>query len=177
MQLGVVARKVFYELDILAPMGGEIFYVVGILLGLIMWGFGLLWLWFAAASFAKGKFPFNLGWWAFVFPTGEFRPVPLGFSVVADLLHRRLRDGHDAVREGVGVQVLRRARHRALCVRGAAVADGVLPDGVEVDHEGDIQDVGSKKQNRTNQKGKGKGKGHSMYRRSGKGYIYPALCI
>ncbi|KAL1954893.1 hypothetical protein VTO42DRAFT_482 [Malbranchea cinnamomea] len=72
MQLGVVARKAFSQLDILSPIGGEIFYVGGILIALIMWGFGLLWLWFACASFSKGKFPFNLGWWAFTFPLGVF---------------------------------------------------------------------------------------------------------
>ena len=76
MKLGVVARRVFPELDILSPIAGEVFYVAGVLIGLIMWGFGLLWLWFAVASFAKGKFPFNLGWWAFTFPIGEYIRPP-----------------------------------------------------------------------------------------------------
>ncbi|EEP83011.1 predicted protein [Uncinocarpus reesii 1704] len=73
MQLGIVARRVFpTQADILSPLAGEIFYSVGIFIALVMWGFGLVWLWFAAASFARGPFPFNLGWWAFTFPIGVF---------------------------------------------------------------------------------------------------------
>ncbi|EZF31584.1 sulfite efflux pump [Trichophyton mentagrophytes] len=72
MQLGVVAKRVFPRLDFLAPIAGDIFYVMGAFIAMIMWGFGLIWLWFALASFTRGKFYFNIGWWAFTFPLGVF---------------------------------------------------------------------------------------------------------
>lgn len=47
----------------LAPQAGQIAYVTGMLVGLIMWGMGLVWLFFALASISRSKFPFNIGWW------------------------------------------------------------------------------------------------------------------
>ncbi|KAM5463494.1 Plasma membrane sulfite pump involved in sulfite metabolism [Microsporum audouinii] len=91
MQLGVVARRVFPRLDFLAPIAGEIFYVMGAFIAMIMWGFGLIWLWFALASFTRGKFYFNIGWWAFTFPLGVFTTATTQMgkefnSVVFDVL-------------------------------------------------------------------------------------------
>ncbi|KAI2062769.1 Plasma membrane sulfite pump involved in sulfite metabolism, partial [Ophidiomyces ophidiicola] len=80
MQLGIVARRVFPATGVLSQLSGEIFYSVGVFVALIMWGFGLVWLWFAAASFARGPFPFNLGWWAFTFPIGVFTTACLLFG-------------------------------------------------------------------------------------------------
>ncbi|TVY82994.1 Sulfite efflux pump SSU1 [Lachnellula suecica] len=37
-----------------------------------MWGFGLVWLFFALASISRSRFPFNMGWWGFTFPLGVF---------------------------------------------------------------------------------------------------------
>lgn len=51
---------------------GEILYVMGWLTAIIMWGFGLVWLFFAVASITRSKFPFNMGWWGFVFPLGVY---------------------------------------------------------------------------------------------------------
>ena len=51
---------------------GEILYVLGWLTATIMWGFGLVWLFFALASITRSRFPFNMGWWGFVFPLGVF---------------------------------------------------------------------------------------------------------
>ena len=56
----------------LVPMAGEIAYVSGILVAFVMWGFGLVWFFFAVASIARSKFPFNLGWWGFTFPLGVY---------------------------------------------------------------------------------------------------------
>ena len=75
MQLGKVALKIFPEtrtLDTAAGKAGEILYVVGWLMALIMWGFGIVWLFFALASISRSKFPFNMGWWGFTFPLGVF---------------------------------------------------------------------------------------------------------
>lgn len=77
MQLGKVAMELFPRTNTL-PLAnntvnaGEILYVVGWLTATIMWGFGLVWLFFAAASITRSKFPFNMGWWGFTFPLGVF---------------------------------------------------------------------------------------------------------
>ena len=73
MYLGRVARPVFRQTGFLAdiPVAGDIFFVVGIFIALIMWAFGLTWLCFALASIYKSRpFPFNMGWWGFTFPLG-----------------------------------------------------------------------------------------------------------
>lgn len=75
MQLGAVAMKVFPVAGTLSARttnAGETLYVVGWLIALIMWGFGLVWLFFALASISRNKFPFNIGWWGFTFPLGVF---------------------------------------------------------------------------------------------------------
>jgi tellurite resistance protein TehA-like permease len=75
MQLGKVAMATFSKTHTLKDAGaysGDILYVVGLLIALIMWGFGLVWLFFALASISRGKFPFNIGWWGFTFPLGVF---------------------------------------------------------------------------------------------------------
>jgi tellurite resistance protein TehA-like permease len=46
-------------------------YVFGFVVALIMWGFGLLWLFFAVSTIYNcRRFPFNMGWWSFTFPLG-----------------------------------------------------------------------------------------------------------
>jgi hypothetical protein len=61
MQLGKVAWKLFPRTDSLGVDGaGKILYVVGFGLALIMWGYGLVWLFFALASISRSKFPFNM---------------------------------------------------------------------------------------------------------------------
>jgi tellurite resistance protein TehA-like permease len=75
MQLGKVALEIFpatQTLNAAAGHAGEILYVIGWLLALIMWGFGLVWLFFALASISRSRFPFNMGWWGFTFPLGVF---------------------------------------------------------------------------------------------------------
>ncbi|KAI9747521.1 MAG: Aspartokinase, partial [Chaenotheca gracillima] len=75
MQLGKVALEVFpktHTLDTAGGNAGAILYVVGWLTALVMWGFGIVWLFFALASISRSKFPFNMGWWGFTFPLGVF---------------------------------------------------------------------------------------------------------
>lgn len=76
-QLGKVAVTLVPEtksFDALGPdsaRAGQILYVVGVLLGLVMWGSGLVWLAYALVSIVTTKsFPFNMGWWGFTFPLG-----------------------------------------------------------------------------------------------------------
>ena len=76
MLLGRVALRLFPETG--TPKGmpaqhaGEIFYCVGLFIGIIMWGFAVVWLFFAIASISSSRFPFNMGWWGFTFPLGVF---------------------------------------------------------------------------------------------------------
>lgn len=76
MQLGKVARLV---LPLIPGVLGGIqgiasvdLYVVGFAVAIIMWGYGLVWLFFALASVTRSKFPFNMGWWGFTFPLGVY---------------------------------------------------------------------------------------------------------
>lgn len=95
MQMGKVAAVLLPKIktipaDSKHTMGQEL-NTFGIGVALIMWGFGLLWLFFAVASVTRHKFPFNMGkleycdlkilvhqlisipgWWAFTFPLGVF---------------------------------------------------------------------------------------------------------
>lgn len=68
MQLGQVAMTVFRETDSLPAAAshvlppGEVLYTVGFLVALFLWGFGLVWLFFAVATvYRTPKFPFNMG--------------------------------------------------------------------------------------------------------------------
>ena len=75
MQLGKVAMDIFPKTGTLQSTttnSGEILYIVGWMAATIMWGFGLVWFFFAAASITRSKFPFNMGWWGFTFPLGVF---------------------------------------------------------------------------------------------------------
>ena len=75
MELGVIAMKVFPVTGTLSARStnaGEILYIIGWMIALIMWGFALVWFFFAIASISRSKFPFNIGWWGFTFPIGVF---------------------------------------------------------------------------------------------------------
>lgn len=75
MQLGKVARTLLPATDTIpsAPNAGEILYTLGVLTALILWGFGLVWLFFALATIHRSpRFPFNMGWWGFTFPLGVY---------------------------------------------------------------------------------------------------------
>ncbi|KAL4989672.1 voltage-dependent anion channel [Aspergillus falconensis] len=77
-KLGNVAREVFPQTNTLHHGTGAVLDDVGFLLGLIMWAFGSLWLFFAIGSILRvKKFPFNLGWWAFTFPLGVYSTCTL----------------------------------------------------------------------------------------------------
>lgn len=75
MQLGKVSLKIFpktHSLEAANGQAGEILYIIGWLTALLMWGFAIVWLFFAIASIGSSKFPFNIGWWGFTFPLGVF---------------------------------------------------------------------------------------------------------
>ncbi|KAM0345120.1 hypothetical protein ACHAPU_006755 [Fusarium lateritium] len=72
--LGQVALKVFSRNDFIpkAPIAGQFFYLTGILTAILMWGFALVWLFFAIVAIVRHKLTFNLSWWGFTFPLGVF---------------------------------------------------------------------------------------------------------
>ncbi|WPH02542.1 Hypothetical protein R9X50_00540700 [Acrodontium crateriforme] len=77
MQLGKVAQTVFRETNTLSTVtsinAGDFFYLAGIFVALVLFGFGLVWFFFALATITyASKFPFNMGWWGFTFPLGVF---------------------------------------------------------------------------------------------------------
>jgi tellurite resistance protein TehA-like permease len=72
MKMGQVALEIFPITNTLIPGAGQIMYICGFLTALLMWGFGLVWLFWALASFARSKHPFNMGWWSIIFATGVF---------------------------------------------------------------------------------------------------------
>ncbi|KAL2063843.1 hypothetical protein VTL71DRAFT_4337 [Oculimacula yallundae] len=73
--LGKVARHHFPLTHSLHKFAGagDVFYAVGFLFGLILWGFSIVWFFVAVVMIAtSGGFPFNMGWWGFIFPVGVF---------------------------------------------------------------------------------------------------------
>jgi tellurite resistance protein TehA-like permease len=83
MQFGKVAVKVFLQnktLESIQTRSGDILYVFGWVVGLVMWAYGLAWLFFALASISRGRFPFNLGWWGFTFPLGAWASATISFG-------------------------------------------------------------------------------------------------
>ncbi|GFF30289.1 sulfite efflux pump SSU1 [Aspergillus udagawae] len=74
MKLGTAGKSVLSKTQTLNDSSAaSIVYVIGAMTALILWAFGLPWLFFACASVLKsGRFPFNIGWWAFTFPVGAY---------------------------------------------------------------------------------------------------------
>jgi len=73
--LGKVARHNFPITGTIPKVAnaGEIFYIIGLIAGIILWGFALIWFLIAIIMIATAfPFPFNMGWWGFVFPVGVF---------------------------------------------------------------------------------------------------------
>lgn len=87
MQLGKVAKTIFPTTNTLIPGAGDTLYTLGFAAAIVLWGYGLVWLFFALASISRSKFPFNMGWWGFTFPLGVFtvstttmaKELPSGF--------------------------------------------------------------------------------------------------
>jgi hypothetical protein len=80
--LGKVSRENFVRTHVVSDVAGEVVYVFGFFVALIMWGFGLVWLAFALATIYKCKpFPFNMGWWGFTFPLGVYALCTISIGV------------------------------------------------------------------------------------------------
>lgn len=74
-ELGNQARLIFRETHTLPSShvyAGDVLYVDGFMIALVLWAFGLVWLFLALATIWRTpKFPFNMGWWGFTFPLGK----------------------------------------------------------------------------------------------------------
>ncbi|KIW40348.1 hypothetical protein, variant [Exophiala oligosperma] len=92
MYLGRVSRQVFPRVHLFAgsppadalplTLAGDVLYVFGVFVALVMWGFGLVWLVFALATiYSTRPFPFNMGWWGFTFPLGVYAISTITFGV------------------------------------------------------------------------------------------------
>lgn len=71
---GKVAQRLFPSSQALPHTvnAGEAFYAVGIMAGIILWGSAFIWFAVAVVMLSvSGPFPFNMGWWGFIFPIGE----------------------------------------------------------------------------------------------------------
>ena len=65
LQLGKVAMDVFPKIHVIHELAGVTLYNLGVFIALVLWGFALLWLFFAVATIYNAKrIPFNMGWWA-----------------------------------------------------------------------------------------------------------------
>lgn len=87
-KLGEQALRVFPATNTLPAVGehgnllaGEILYTLGSMTAIILWGFGLMWLFFAVMSVTRQKVPFSQGWWAFTFPLGVFAMSTLTLGI------------------------------------------------------------------------------------------------
>lgn len=81
---GKVARELLPQVEVLSqvPVAGDVLYIMGFLLALVMWGFGIVWMAFALATIWSARpFPFNMGWWGFTFPLGVFAISTITFGV------------------------------------------------------------------------------------------------
>ncbi|KAH7383061.1 MFS transporter [Cadophora sp. MPI-SDFR-AT-0126] len=81
--LGKLARNLFPVTHTLPKFAGagDVFYAVGMLVGLILWGFSIVWFFVAVVMIAtSGGFPFNMGWWGFIFPVGVFTLLTISIS-------------------------------------------------------------------------------------------------
>ena len=75
ISLGKLAKHLFPSVHAIphAQNAGDVFYLTGMLAGLILWGFAIVWFVVAVAMIVlSGGFPFNMGWWGFIFPVGVF---------------------------------------------------------------------------------------------------------
>jgi hypothetical protein len=77
----------------LVATAGATLYVVGFMVALIMWSFAIIWLVIAVVMIVQVRqFPFNMGWWGFIFPTGQYNPLQMSLALtVREQLYLRLQ--------------------------------------------------------------------------------------
>ncbi|KAL2031160.1 hypothetical protein VTO58DRAFT_106511 [Aureobasidium pullulans] len=86
LQCGKAAKMIFPKLTILPSEAGTILYIMGVIMGLIIWAMAIPWMCFAVGSVLRLKlrFPFNIGWWAFLYPVGGVASATITLSAELD---------------------------------------------------------------------------------------------
>ncbi|KAI4731030.1 sulfite efflux pump SSU1 [Aureobasidium sp. EXF-10728] len=86
LQCGKAARMIFPKLTLLPSEAGTILYVMGIIMGLVIWAMAIPWMCFAVGSVLRLRlrFPFNIGWWAFLYPVGGVASATITLSAELD---------------------------------------------------------------------------------------------
>ena len=67
---------------------GAVAQGLGVLAGLLLWGFGLWWLFLAiliTIRYFRAGVPFNLGWWGYTFPLGVYTLATLRLGTTLHL--------------------------------------------------------------------------------------------
>jgi C4-dicarboxylate transporter/malic acid transport protein len=67
---------------------GDVAYGVGLIGGLMLWGYGVWWLLLALLKtirYIREGLPFNLGWWGFTFPLGVYTLATLALARLTQL--------------------------------------------------------------------------------------------
>jgi C4-dicarboxylate transporter/malic acid transport protein len=84
--LGAAAPKIFAANGLASV--GEVAFGLGVLGGLILWGYGVWWLSLAilkTVRYLRQGLPFNLGWWGFTFPLAVYALATLALARVTGL--------------------------------------------------------------------------------------------
>ena len=81
--MGSAAPAIFAANGVAAV--GEVARGIGVIGGLLLWGYGLWWMATAVlitARYLRDGLPFNLGWWGYTFPLGVYAVATLRLSLV-----------------------------------------------------------------------------------------------
>ncbi|KAJ2081568.1 Plasma membrane sulfite pump involved in sulfite metabolism [Coemansia sp. RSA 988] len=74
--LGIQAKRLFPDALPQIPYLGDVLYAMGFFLGVLIWALAIWWIthgiYAVIYTRIRGRVPFNLGWWALIFPTGTF---------------------------------------------------------------------------------------------------------
>ncbi|KAH0260974.1 sulfite efflux pump SSU1, partial [Aureobasidium melanogenum] len=86
LQCGKAAKMIFPKLTLLPSEAGTILYIMGLIMGLVIWAMAIPWMCFAVGSVLrlKFRFPFNIGWWAFLYPVGGVASATITLSAELD---------------------------------------------------------------------------------------------
>ncbi|KAG9964660.1 sulfite efflux pump SSU1, partial [Aureobasidium melanogenum] len=86
LQCGKAANMIFPKLTLLPSEAGTILYIMGLIMGLVIWAMAIPWMCFAVGSVLrlKFRFPFNIGWWAFLYPVGGVASATITLSAELD---------------------------------------------------------------------------------------------
>ncbi|KAJ2772718.1 Plasma membrane sulfite pump involved in sulfite metabolism, partial [Coemansia nantahalensis] len=91
--LGEQAQRVLPKMIPHVPLVGDVLYSMGFVFGLFFWAMGIWWLMHAiyAVIYTRtgGRVPFNLGWWALIFPAATFSAATYQLWLATELVFFR----------------------------------------------------------------------------------------